>query len=55
VEAARERIIEHSLRLEDARADAAHGQNRYVGKILEIHQALPDRIHIVLVRRSVGF
>ena len=55
LEAARERINEHSLKLEDARAYAAYGQNSYVGKILEIHQEWPDRIHIVLVREVVGF
>ena len=55
VEAARERIYEHSLRLEDARAYAAYGQNSFVGKILEIHQELPGRIHVVLVRQAVGF
>src|ERR1700736_6574820 len=49
-EAARERIYQHSLKLEDARAYAAYGQNSSVGKILEIHQELPGRIHIVLVR-----
>jgi acyl-CoA hydrolase len=54
-EAARERIIEHSLKLEDARAVAAYGQNSFIGKILEIHQELPGRIHVVLVRQSVGF
>jgi hypothetical protein len=26
-----------------------------VGKILEIHQELPGRIHIVLIRQVVGF
>ena len=55
LEAARERIYEHSLKLEDARAYAAYGQNSYVGKILEIHQEFPDRIHVVLIRQSVGF
>jgi hypothetical protein len=55
LEAARERIVEHSLKLEDARALAAYGQNSSVGKILEIHQELPGRIHIVLVRQLVGF
>ena len=55
VEAARERIYEHSLPLEDARAYAAYGQNSSVGKILEIHQELPGRIHVVLIRESVGF
>jgi acyl-CoA hydrolase len=54
-EAARERIYEHSLKLEDARAYAAYGQNSYVGKILEIHQEMPGRIHVVLVRQVVGF
>ena len=55
LEAARERIYEHSLVHEDARAYAAYGQNSYVGKILEIHQEFPDRIHVVLIRQSVGF
>jgi LUD domain len=54
-EAARERIYQHSLKLEDARAQAAYGQHSFVGKILEIHQELPGRIHIVLVKKPVGF
>jgi YkgG family uncharacterized protein len=54
-EAARERIFKHSLILEDARAYAAYGQNSFVGKILEIHQELPGRIHVVLIRQVVGF
>src|SRR5215813_13904820 len=41
LEVARERILTHSLRLEDARAYAAYGQNSSVGKILEIHQEQP--------------
>lgn len=53
--AAHERIAEHSLKLEDARAYAAYGQNSRVGKILEIHQEDPGRIHVVLIRQSVGF
>jgi L-lactate utilization protein LutC len=55
LEEARERIFEHSLRLEEARAYAAYGQGSRVGKVLEIHQEDPGRIHIVLIRRSVGF
>jgi hypothetical protein len=55
LEVARERIFQHSLKLEDARAYAAYGQNSFVGKILEIHQELPGRIHVVLIRESVGF
>jgi LUD domain len=55
LEAAHQRIYQHSLILEDARAQAAYGQHSSVGKILEIHQELPGRIHIVLVRQVVGF
>ena len=55
LEAARERIVEHSLKLEDARAYAAYGQNSYVGKVLEIHQEQPGRIHVVLIRQAIGF
>jgi acyl-CoA hydrolase len=55
LDAARERIFEHSLKLEDARAYAVYGQNSRVGKVLEIHQEDPGRIHVVLVRQVVGF
>jgi hypothetical protein len=55
LDAAHERIYEHSLKLEDARTFAAYGQNSRVGKILEIHQEDPGRIHVVLIRRQVGF
>ena len=55
LEAARQRIYQHSLPLEDARAQAAYGQHSSVGKVLEIHQELPGRIHIVLIRQQVGF
>src|SRR5258707_978347 len=53
--AAHERIYQHSLSLEDARAQAAYGQHSQVGKILEIHQELPGRIHVVLIRQQIGF
>ena len=55
LEEAHQRIYRHSLPLEDARAFAAYGQNSRVGKILEIHQENPGRIHVVLILRSVGF
>ena len=55
LEEARERVYSHSLVLEDGRAVAAYGQHSFVGKILEIRQELPGRIHIVLVRQAVGF
>jgi acyl-CoA hydrolase len=53
--AARERIFEHCLKLEDARAQEAYGAPSRVGKILEIHQEDPGRIHVVLIRQVVGF
>jgi acyl-CoA hydrolase len=53
--AAHEPIYTHSLPLEDARAQAAYGQHSQVGKLLEIHQELPGRIHVVLIRQVVGF
>jgi acyl-CoA hydrolase len=55
LEAAHQRIYQYSLKLEDARAQAAYGQHSFVGKVLEIHQELPGRIHIVLIRQKVGF
>jgi hypothetical protein len=55
LEAAHERIYQHSLVLEDARAIAAYGQHSSVGKVMEIHQELPGRIHVVLIRQVVGF
>jgi acyl-CoA hydrolase len=55
LEAAHERIYQHSLPLEDARAQAVYGQHSQAGKILEVHQELPGRIHIVLIRQPVGF
>ena len=55
LEAAHQRIYQHSLPLEDARAQAAYGQHSQVGKVLEIHQEPPGRIHLVLIRQQVGF
>ena len=55
LEAAHKRIYEHSLVLEDARAYAAYGQHSSVGKVLEIHQEAPGRIHVVIIRQVVGF
>jgi hypothetical protein len=55
LDVARERIFQHTLELEDARAQATYGQHSYVGKMLEIRQELPGRIHLVLVRQPVGY
>ncbi len=52
---AHERIYQHSFKLEEARAFEAYGQHSRVGKIVEIHEEDPGRIHIVLIRRQVGF
>jgi hypothetical protein len=38
-----------------ANADAALTRVGRVGKILEIHQEDPGRIHVVLIRQTVGF
>jgi hypothetical protein len=53
--AAHERIYEHSFMLEDARTLEAYGKNSRVGKILAIHQEDAGRIHVVLIRRQIGF
>ena len=53
--AARDRVYQHSLKLEDARARKAYGMKSRVGKILEIHEEDPGRIHVVLIRSVVGF
>jgi hypothetical protein len=55
LQAAHERIYQHSLKLEDARAQAAYGQHSQVRQILKIHQEPPGRIHIVLIGQPVGF
>ena len=55
LDAARERIYQHSFKLEDARALDTYGVNTRIGKILEIHQEDPGRIHVVLIRAAVGF
>jgi hypothetical protein len=55
LEAAHQRIYQHSLPLEDARSQGAYRQHSQVGKVLEIHQELPGRIHVVLIRQRVGF
>jgi hypothetical protein len=52
---AHKRIYEHSFKLEDARALEAYGKNSRVGKILEIHQEDAGRIHLILIRRKIGF
>ena len=54
LDAARQAVLARIPPLEDVRAQAAYGQHSQVGKILEIHQELPGRVHIVLIRQQVG-
>lgn len=55
LEAARRRVREHSLPLENERAQAAYGQTSRLNKTLEIYGDMPGRIHLVLVREVIGF
>jgi hypothetical protein len=55
LDAAHERIYQHSLKLEDARTLEVYVKHSRVGKILEIHREDPGRIHVVLIRAVVGF
>jgi hypothetical protein len=55
LDAARARIYDHCLPLENVRATNAYGMGSSVNKILEIHEDDPGRIHIVLVRQVAGF
>ncbi|WP_433369777.1 LUD domain-containing protein [Actinoplanes sp. CA-142083] len=55
LEVAHDRVVNHSLKLEDVRAQATYGQGSYIGKVLEIRQEMPGRIHLVLIRQNVGF
>ena len=48
-----DRLIE-AVRGGESRALVVRGEPG-VGKILEIHQELPGRIHIVLIRQVIGF
>jgi hypothetical protein len=41
--------------LAEAFGDLRGGLGKGGGKILEIHQELPGRIHIVLIRQVAGF
>ena len=54
--AAHERIYQHSLPLEDVRAQAVYGQHSQVGKVLENPSGTArTHTHIVLIRQPVGY
>jgi len=55
LETARRRVREHSLPLEDLRAQEAYGQHSRLNKTLEIYGDMPGRIHLVLVRQVIGY
>jgi hypothetical protein len=56
LEAGLRRVYEHSLPLEDARANAAYGIHSAVNKLLIINREItPGRITVVLVDEVLGF
>ena len=51
-----QRIDEHSLPLEDARARAAYGMGSSVDKVLVTHsEIVPGRTTVILIRESLGY
>jgi L-lactate utilization protein LutB len=50
-----ERIEEHTLPLEDARAQKAYGNHSVLSKILLYRKDPQKRIHIILVKQAVGY
>jgi acyl-CoA hydrolase len=55
LETARRRVREHSLPLENLRAQEAYGQDSRLNKTLEIYGEMPGRIHLVLIRQVIGY
>ena len=55
LEEAHERISRAQPAARGCSRAAATGMNSRVGKVLEIHQDDPGRIHVVLIRQPVGF
>ncbi len=55
LETARRRVREHSLQLENIRAQEAYGQNSRLNKTLEIYGEMPGRIHLILIRQVIGY
>ena len=50
------RVYEHSLPLEDKRAQVAYGIHSGVSKLLIIYkEMMPQRTHLILVKQSLGF
>ncbi len=50
------RVYEHSLPLEDKRAQEAYGIHSFVSKLLVINrETIPGRIHLIFVKQKLGF
>jgi L-lactate utilization protein LutC len=50
------RVEEYALPLEDARAWLAYGQGSFIGKVLTFYrEAMPGRVHVILVKEKLGF
>jgi hypothetical protein len=56
LEEAFRRVEEYSYPLEDARARQVYGQPSLIGKLLVVEREIvPGRIHLIIVRESLGF
>lgn len=55
LDTARRRVREHSLPLENVRAQEAYGQNSHLNKTLEVYGDMPGRTHLVLIRQVIGY
>jgi hypothetical protein len=49
------RIEEHSVPLEDERAQAAYGAGTKFAKLLVINTDAPGRITVVIIKENIGF
>jgi hypothetical protein len=55
LDAAFQRIEQHSLPLESERLQAAYGMPSAIGKELVVRQERPGRIHVLLLEEALGF
>jgi L-lactate utilization protein LutC len=55
LEAGLQRIEDHIVPLEDARALAAYGMNTLFAKLLVFYKEIPGRVTVILVDEQLGF
>jgi len=56
LEDAKQRLEQHVLPLEDARAQVAYGTGTYISKTLTVHrETVPGRITMIIVKEPLGF